>query len=95
MARAIFGIFSVLLALGAAVISVPYLFAALRHPSTQDTPIWATLGTLAILASVIATQTFKRRMNIDPTALVLRTFASCALVLPAALFVGYFAIAPP
>jgi uncharacterized membrane protein len=54
MKRPVVAIASLAFAIVAAALSAPFLLAAIRHPSSQDTPIWLALGTSAALSSAFA-----------------------------------------
>jgi hypothetical protein len=95
MKRPVVAIASLAFAIVAAALSAPFLLAAIRHPSSQDTPIWLALGTSAALSSAFAIWSCIGRAPLSTQTLAIRALICMAFAFPAALLLGAFASNPP
>ena len=95
MKRPLVAIVAVAFAIGAASLSTPFLIAVIRHPFSQDTPIWLTLSIAAILASALAIWTYVASASLGVKGLTLRALLCIAFAFPAALLLVAFSINPP
>ena len=95
MNRPIVAIVALTFAVGAAALCAPFLMAAVRHPSSQDTPVWLALGISAALSSALAIWSCLSRVALNIKSLAIRALLCITLVLPAALLLGAFSSVPP
>lgn len=95
MKRPIAAIVALTFAAGAAALCAPFLMAAVRHPSSQDTPVWLALGVSAALSSALAIWSGLSRVSLSIQSLAIRVLLCITFVLPAALLLGAFSSAPP
>lgn len=95
MKRPIVAIIAVGSAIGAALLSMPFLIAVIRNPFGQDTPIWLALGLPAALSSALALRTSIARTSLTQRNLATRAFLYILFVLPAAFLLGALTSNPP
>lgn len=95
MKRPIVAIVYLVLAIEAAALSAPFLIAAIRHPFSQDTPVWLTLGIPAALSSALAIWSCIARTSLSIKSLAIRALLCITFAFPAAFLLGAFASNPP